>query len=146
MKIIVTILVFLVIGCGHIYVPQKIHVDQISWLTVGDCCVKARKGQVLFARYGVKSRLCCGFVGVTGNPHAHCWNEVWCDEDKKWHLIDLSSTSNNDGWPRDQYYEYITQTYWDGVPSVEEIKNDQNADWRSTVPVLELIGRLPVGK
>ena len=140
----------IIAGCGtlttKVYIPEKTHVNQIQWMTDGSCVVKARKGQILFNRSGVKSRLACGYVGVTGRNCPHCWNEVWSDQDQRWHLIDLYDKMNQDGWPRDHYYEYVTSLYWEGIPDGAEVQLELGADWRSGIPAEELKKMLPVGK
>ena len=140
----------IIAGCGalttKVYIPEKTHVDQIQWMTGGNCVVKARKGQILFNRAGIKSRLACGYVGVTGRNCPHCWNEVYCPDDGLWHLIDLYDKMNQDGWPRDHYYEYVTSLYWKGIPDVAEVQLELGADWFAPESKAELIKQLPRGK
>ncbi|MDY6893806.1 MAG: transglutaminase domain-containing protein [Thermotogota bacterium] len=148
--IIITCVIAMATGCGmlttKVYIPQKTHVEQIEWVTKGDCCVKAKKGQILFNRNGIQSKLCCGYVGVTGNFAAHCWNEVWYADDQQWHLIDLHDRIGSDGWPRDQYIEYVTTSIWYGIPTLEEIRNDKNADWYFQGTIGDAVRQLPRGK
>ena len=148
--IILAIILAVNIGCAafttRVYIPEKTHVEQIQWMTQGDCVTKARKGQILYNRSGIISRLACGYVGVSGNHCAHCWNEVYCPDDGLWHLIDLHDRMGYDGWPRDQYCEYVTSVYWYGIPSVAEIQLEQNADWYAPESDMELISKLPRGK
>ena len=148
-NIIIVIVCLVNAGCiltTKVYIPEKTHVEQIQWVTKGNCVTKARKGQILYHRAGIISRLACGYVGVTANHCAHCWNEVYCPDDGLWHLIDLHDRMGYDGWPRDYYYEYVTSVYWYGIPSVFEVQLEQNADWYAPESDMELISRLPRGK
>ena len=131
-----------------VYIPHEKELRQLEQHALGgnmNCTIQAWRGQILLQRRGEKSCISCGFTGTTGNFQAHCWNEVFCKEDNKWHLIDLSTGSNLDGWPLKNYYEYVSEVRWYGTPTKEEVIGNKNPDWQTELPVYQLLRQLPTG-
>lgn len=145
MRLTALLTVIILTGCYSVFIPHKNQLRQLEDYPRGDCVVQAWRGQVLLQRHNELSRVVCGVVGTTGHHTGHCWNEVYSTEDGQWHLIDLSSISNKDGWPRDLYFEYVSTSYWYGKPTVEDLRFDRSADWYSSMTLKEAVKSLPVG-
>ena len=141
-SIMVIAVAFTLASCAPVYFPCKDAVTAIEQMHLGNCVDQARRGQILFSRNHIVSRLVCGYCGTIGNPSAHCWNEVMAP-DGKWYLIDLSDDSGWDGLPVESYRNYVPVAYWTGVPSVKDVQENKGAYWMTDHTVSECIGLLP---
>ena len=137
--------VLLISSCTTVYVPYDRAMTDVEF-SGGDCCDKSATWQLALAGAGEVSRVCAGYMGTTGSWSAHAWVEVYCHEDHQWHLLEVSSIESHDGWPVDQYPEYVRESVWYGVPSAVEIKKDVGPDWRSDKSRAELVQMLPVSR
>lgn len=134
-------------GCAalntHVYSPEHPLLYDIEDLGL-DCKESAILGQQVLRGMGLKSRVVCGFwTEANGTPGGmgHCWNEVYQEEDQKWHLVDLNQWGP-EGWPIDQYSEYIPVSIWYGHPDMMDLTFDRGADWQAD-NLDEIVRQLP---
>lgn len=134
-------------GCASldavVYTPENPLLYEIEDYGL-DCKEAAIMGQQVLREMELKSCITCGFWLGSNDPRGpgHCWNEIFCQEDQKWHLIDLTRWGD-EGWPMDQYSgQYIPVSRWYGNPSMLDLAFDRDTDWH-TNELDEVIKALP---